>query len=86
MDWSQTLEIISNNLPLLVSALFNLILNAISLILVLVKTRARSLQKKVLNLSDYYVEIDGKIYYLNELKIQKKWKNFFNFVLLSDII
>lgn len=72
MDWSQTLEIISNNLPLLVSALFNLILNAISLILVLVKTRARSLQKKVLNLSDYYVEIDGKIYYLNDLKIQKK--------------
>ena len=72
MDWSQTLEIISNNLPLVVSALFNLILNAISLILVLVKTRARSLQKKVLNLSDYYVEIDGKIYYLNDLKIQKK--------------
>ena len=72
MDWSQTLEIISNNLPLVVSALFNLILNAISLILVLVKTRTRSLQKKVLNLSDYYVEIDGKIYYLNDLKIQKK--------------
>lgn len=72
MDWSQTLEIISNNLPLLVSALFNLILNVISLILVLVKTRTSSLQKKVLNLSDYYVEIDGKIYYLNDLKIQKK--------------
>lgn len=72
MDWSQTLEIISNNLPLVVSALFNLVLNAISLILVLVKTRTRSLQKKVLNLSDYYVEIDGKIYYLNDLKIQKK--------------
>ena len=86
MDWSQTLEIISNNLPLVVSALFNLILNAISLILVLVKTRTRSLQKKVLNLSDYYVEIDGKIYYLNDLKIQKKWKYFFNFVLLFDII
>lgn len=72
MDWSQTLEIISNNLPLVVSALFNLVLNAISLILVLVKTRTSSLQKKVLNLSDYYVEIDGKIYYLNDLKIQKK--------------
>lgn len=79
MDWSEFRNLVNEHLPTIIMWLTALVVAGISLLITLIRTRTKAIQKKAekelgVNLEDYVVEIGDSTYDLNNLTIKKRGK------------
>lgn len=79
MDWSEFRNLVNEHLPTIIMWLTALIISLISLLITIIKTRTKAVQKKAakelgIDLSEYVVEIGDATYDLNNLSIKKRGK------------
>ncbi len=77
MDWSEFRSLVNEHLPTIIMWLTALVVSCISLLITLIRTRTKAIQKKAekelgVNLEDYVVEIGDATYDLNNLTIKKR--------------
>lgn len=77
MDWSNFRDLVNQHLPTIIAWATALIVSFISLLITLIKTRSKAIQKKAqqdlgIDLNDYVVEVGDETFDLRDLKIKKK--------------
>lgn len=79
MDWSEFRNLVNEHLPTIIMWLTALLVSLISLLITLIKTRTKAVQKKAVkelgvDLDDYVIEIGEKTYDLNNCTVKKRGK------------